>query len=141
LPVHQVVGLSSALTLATRRREVDLAHVAALKRQFLEQLGARLSIQVHGDLTHSSPYIVNFAIPGVSSEALINQLASEVALASGSACSSGAVEPSYVLRAMGIEGEALYGAVRLSFSRDHSMDEVSMAVERIVAAVRRIREL
>lgn len=141
LATHQIVGLSAALSLAAKRREADLTHVCALKDYFLEQLGRHLPVQVHGDLGRSSPYIVNFSIEHVGSDALINQLATDLAIASGSACSSGAVEPSYVLRAMGIEGEALYGAVRLSFSRDHTLAEVSAAVERIVAAVRRMREL
>jgi cysteine desulfurase len=141
LATHQIVGLSSALSLAARRREEDLAHVRHLKRFFLEQLGGRLPLQVHGDLQRSSPYIVNFSIEGIISDALINQLRADLAIASGSACSSGAVEPSYVLRAMGIEGGPLYGAVRLSFSRDHAMAEVSAAVESIIAAVCRMKEL
>jgi cysteine desulfurase len=141
LATHQIVGLSAALSLAARRREADFAHVCTLKHYFLDQLGNRLSMQVHGELKYSSPYIANFSIENIGSDALINQLSADVAIASGSACSSGAVEPSYVLRAMGIEGEALYGAVRLSFSRDHTIADVSTAVERIVAAVCRMKEL
>ena len=141
LATHQIVGLSAALTLAATRREADLAHVSELKRRFLQQLGERLPVQVHGELARSSPYIVNFSIAGIGSDALINQLKSELAIASGSACSSGAVEPSYVLRAMGIEGGPLYGAVRVSFSRDHRLADVSAAVERISAAVGRMQEL
>jgi cysteine desulfurase len=141
LPTHQIMGLSTALSLAAQRREPDLAHIAALKQHFLEQLTRHLPVQVHGDLGRSSPYIVNFSIEGIGSDALINQLAADLAIASGSACSSGAVEPSHVLRAMGIDGGPLYGAVRLSFSRDHTRTEVSAAVERIVAAVQRMREL
>jgi cysteine desulfurase len=139
LATHQIVGLSAALTLAARRRTTDLAHVAALKRRFLERLSARLTVQVHGDPERCSPYIVNLAIPGVGSDALLNQVAADVALASGAACASGTVEPSPVLRAMGIEGEPLYGAVRVSFSRDHTASDVDRAVERIDAAVRRMR--
>lgn len=141
LAPHQIIGLSAALTLAATRREADLAHVDELKHQFLEQLGSRLSLQVHGEPARCSPYIVNFSIKGIGSDALINQLSAEVAIASGSACTSGTVEPSYVLRAMGIEDDSLYGAIRLSFSRDHSSAEVSEVVEQIVAAVRRIQEV
>jgi len=141
LATHQIVGLSTALTLAATRREADLIHVAALKRQFMEQLAVHFPIQVHGDFARSSPYIVNLSIAGISSAALLNQLAGELAIASGSACSSGAVEPSLVLRAMGIEDESLYGAIRVSFSRDHSAAEVALAVNRIAAAVQRMREL
>jgi cysteine desulfurase len=140
LATHQIVGLSTALTLAARRRAVDLIHVAELKRRFLEQLSSHLPLQIHGDPTRCSPYIINFAIPGVSSDALMNQLSEAVALASGSACSSGVVEPSSVLRAMGIEDASLYGAVRLSFSRDHTVAEVDRVVEQISAAVQRMQE-
>ncbi|CAK0755198.1 Cysteine desulfurase IscS [Gammaproteobacteria bacterium] len=141
LATHQIVGLSAALTLAARRRETDLAHVHALKHHFLEQLGQRLPMEIHGDLTRNSPYIINFSIAGIPGEALINQVSADLAIASGSACSSGTIEPSHVLRAMGIEGDSLYGAVRLSFGRDHGIAEVSMAVERIVAAVERMNAL
>jgi hypothetical protein len=59
---------------------------------------------------------------GISSDALINQLEGQVAIASGSACSSGAIEPSYVLRAMGVEDSLLYSAVRVSFDRTHTIE-------------------
>ncbi len=88
-----------------------------------------------------SPYIINFSIAGIGSDALINQLWNKIAISSGSACSSGTIEPSYVLRAMGIEGDDLYGAVRVSFSRDHSTNDILYAVEEIVAAVNRMREM
>ena len=141
LPTHQIVGLSAALSLAAKRRETDLAHVSSLKQFFLEQPPRRLPVQVHGDAARSSPYIVNFSIESIGSDALLNQLTSELAIASGSACTSGTVAPSHVLRAMGIEGGELYGAVRVSFGRDHALADVSAAVARIVAAVGRMKEL
>jgi len=141
LATHQIVGMSEALSLAASRRESDFVHVGNLKSIFLTQLGSQLPIEQHGDSLTSSPYIVNISIAGISSDALINQLSDEVAISSGSACSSGTVDPSYVLRAMGIEGDALYGAIRVSFSRYHTDAEVSCAVERIVTAVRRMQKL
>ncbi|MEB4593554.1 cysteine desulfurase family protein [Candidatus Thiothrix sp. Deng01] len=141
LATHQIAGMSVALQLATKHQAQDHSHVSTLNRLFIEQLEQNFAIKIHGDRERSSPYIVNFSIYGISSDALINQLATEVALSSGSACASGTVDPSYVLRAMGIEGDALYGAVRASFSRYHTMADISLAVERIVAAVRRMQEL
>ncbi len=141
LPTHQIVGLAKALTLAANRRTADLERVAALKAQCVEMLKASLDPSIHGDPDRTSPYILNFAIKGIRSDALINQTASEIAIASGSACSSGAVEPSAVLRAMGIEGDALRGAVRLSFDRSHTRDDISTAVAAIAAAVQRLRDL
>ena len=141
LATHQIIGLAVALSLAAERRPADLARVTDLKNHFIELLESRLAVQIHGQPKDTSPYIVNFSIAGIASDALINQLAEEIAIASGSACSSGTVEPSYVLRAMGVEGDALYGAVRLSFDRNHSIEDVSTAVEQIIAAVRRMQEL
>lgn len=125
LPTHQIVGLATALSLAAHRRETDLAHVTDLKHQFLEKLCATLPVRLHGDQILCSPYITNFSIDGIGADALINQLSEGLAISSGSACSSGTVEPSHVLRAMGLEGEDLYGAVRVSFGRDHTRAEVS----------------
>ena len=141
LATHQIVGFSEALRIAANNREHDLAHVTKLKLFFLAQLRSKLPIQVNGDIEHSSPYIMNISLAGISSDALINQLLNEIAISSGSACSSGTIEPSYVLRAMGIEGDALYGAVRISFSRHHSVNEITQAVTSIIAAVYRIQAL
>lgn len=141
LATHQIVGFSEALRLAAKNRENDLTHVTKLKQIFLELLRSKLPVQVNGDVEHSSPYIVNISLAGISSDALINQLLSEVAISSGSACSSGTIESSYVLRAMGIEGDTLYGAVRISFSRHHSMAEITQAATSIIAAVYRVQAL
>lgn len=141
LATHQIVGLATALTLTAHRRIADQAHVANLKRHFIDLLRSRLPIRIHGQPDSTSPYIVNLSIAGIGSDALINQLAGQIAIASGSACSSGTIEPSHVLRAMGIEGDPLYGAVRLSFDRNHSLEDIVMAVEHIVTAVRRMQEL
>ncbi|WP_041446819.1 hypothetical protein [Thiocystis violascens] len=85
--------------------------------------------------------MVTLSIDGIGSDALINQLAPDLAIASGSACASGTVESSSVLRAMGVNGAALNGAVRVSFSRHQTDDEVSAVVNRMVAAVQRMRAL
>jgi cysteine desulfurase len=141
LPTHQILGLALAFTLAAARREGDLKHVATLRAQCVEALSNKLGAIIHGDPDCASPYILNFAVPGIRSDALINQTAAEIAIASGSACSSGAFEPSSVLRAMGIEGDSLYGAVRMSFDRSHTEDDIATAVEAITAAVQRMRML
>lgn len=141
LATHQIIGLSTALTLAAQHREADLAKIAALKQQFIHALSTRLPIHIHGHPTATSPYIVNFSIDAVPSSALINQLAAQLAIASGSACTSGTIEPSHVLRAMGIEDERLYGAVRFSFDRYHGQQDVQLAVDYLCAAAARVQEL
>ena len=141
LPTHQIAGMSTALQLVAKSQEQDCVHIQALKNTFINQLEQHFVINIQGDIERSSPYIVNFSINGISSDALLNQLSGSVALSSGSACSSGTVDPSYVLRAMGVEDDALYGAVRASFSRYHTVADISQAVARITAAVNRMQEL
>ena len=141
LPTHQIVGLATALKLVSEHRDSDFAHVSGLRTRFIERLSAAIPFKVHGARDAESPYIVNLSIPGISSDALINQCAAEIAIASGSACSSGTVEPTHVLRAMGLEGDPLYGAVRVSLDRYHSREDIDLAVDAIVRSANKIREL
>jgi cysteine desulfurase len=141
LPTHQIVGLATALKLVSEHRDRDVAHVSGLRARFIERLSAAIPLKVHGAREAVSPYIVNFSLPGISSDALINRCASEIAIASGSACSSGTVEPSHVLRAMGVEGDLLYGAARVSFDRYHTAEDIDAAVDAIVRSANKIREL
>ena len=87
------------------------------------------------------PNIVNLGFDQVSADSLLITLRDNVAIASGSACNSGAVEASHVLRAMGIEGDRLYGAVRISFGRYTTETEIRTAGHRIAEQVLRLREL
>ncbi|MFI0398676.1 MAG: cysteine desulfurase family protein [Thiolinea sp.] len=91
--LHQIAGMSKALQLACDSQGKDYQHVSQLKEFFLNQLKEHFALNVQGKQIYSSPYIVNFAIPNIGSDALINQLATTVALSSSSACSSGAVDP------------------------------------------------
>lgn len=141
LPTHQIVGLATALKGVSEHRDRDFAHVSGLRERFIERLSVAIALKVHGARDAVSPYIVNLSIPGISSDALINQCAAEIAIASGSACSSGTVEPSHVLRAMGVEGDPLYGAVRVSFDRYHTAENIDAAVDAIVRSANKIREL
>lgn len=140
-PTHQILGLAAALELAARRRASDLALVAQLKAHFMGCISAELPVRLQGNAARVSPYIANLSIVGIRSDALINQTSAEIAIASGAACSAGTYEPSPVLRAMGVEGDTLYGAVRVSFDRNHTTADMDRAAAAIVAAVRRIREL
>ncbi len=141
LPTHQIVGLSTALKLSISTHKQDYTHVVSLKSEFLKCIQQELATIIHGDLALSSPYILNFSIENIGSDALINQLINDVAISSGSACSSGTVEPSYVLRAMDLDDKYLYGAVRVSFSRENTIEEVQEAAKCIVLAVQRIKEM
>ncbi|MCG5531016.1 cysteine desulfurase [Halorhodospira halochloris] len=142
LATHQIVGLSKALELAAQRRAEDLKHVSGLRQRFLGCLqDAGIDMYIHTPLEYSSPYIINFAIAGIPSSVLINQTREQIAIASGSACSSGSLDPSPILRAMGVEGDPLYGAVRVSFSRQHTEAEIDYAAAAISNAAQRVKQM
>ncbi len=142
LPVHQIMGFASALAKTSRRRDADRAQVTAVRERFLHTLtAADIPIIQHGAEAPRSPYILGLSIPGIPSDALINRLAGSLAISSGSACSSGTVEPSHVLRAMGVEDHALYGAFRVSFDRTHRIEQAEEAARLIIDAVQRLQDL
>lgn len=138
---HQIVGFGSALKRAAASRSRDVAHVSELRTHFIERLGVELPIKVHGDRTRISPYILSLSIDGVPNDALVNRLSHRIAIGTGSACSSGAIEPSHVLRAMGIEGSGLYGAIRIGLGRDHTQAQVNEASRLIIDATKAILAL
>ncbi len=138
LPTHQIIAMAAALNLANENRMVDYEHAKMLKNHLLENLHTFI---LNGSKSFVLPNIVNLSFENVSADTLIIALRNDVAIASGSACNSGAVEASHVLRAMGIEGERLYGAVRLSFGRYTTFDDMAFATKRLTEEVIRLQQL
>lgn len=140
VPTHQIVGLGEAARIAFRRQDLDLEHVTALSRAFLDELARIAPFELNGSRTDWYPGIVSASFDGVDAFAVLNALP-DVSASASSACSTGTLEPSHVLRAMGIEGDRLYGAVRFSFGRFSGLAEVRAAAGRVGAEVNRLREL
>jgi cysteine desulfurase len=92
-------------------------------------------------INHKLPSIINVSFDHVSADSLMIALRNELAIASGSACNSGTIEASHVLRSMGIEGDRLYGAVRISFGRYTTKIDIQQAGRRICEEVTRLRQL
>lgn len=138
LPTHQIVAMATALELANQNRTADYAHAQMLRNHLLAKLPP---FTLNGSQNSVLPNIVNLSFENVSADALIIALRNDVAIASGSACNSGAIEASHVLRAMGIEGERLYGAVRLSFGRYTTLDDMDFAAKRLSEEVTRLQQL
>ena len=108
---------------------------------FLNQLDCLEGFTLNADQESVIPNILNISFDDVSSDALIIALRNKVAISSGSACNSGKVETSYVLRAMGIEGERLYSAVRLSLGRYTTEQEIKQAGQLVCAEVICLKQL
>jgi cysteine desulfurase len=114
LPVPLVVGLGMAAALAEREHLVRQQAAARLKEQFFQTIAAT-EHEINGDPACTQPHVVNVSFPGVDSEALMLALREEIAVSNGAACTSASYAPSHVLQAMGIQGDRLSSAVRISW--------------------------
>ncbi|HEX9749783.1 MAG TPA: IscS subfamily cysteine desulfurase [candidate division Zixibacteria bacterium] len=141
LPVPLIVGFARALEIAAEKTVEENARVAALRDRLLHGIMERLDgVTVNGSMTYRLPGNLNLSFAGVEGEGVLMGV-KDVALSSGSACTSAQVEPSYVLRAMGVDGQAAQSSIRFGLGRYNTADEVDTVIDRIVETVTRLRAL
>ncbi len=140
-PVALAVGLAAALELAEREHEQRIARVRMLRQRFLHELRREAApVILNGPDEDGIPHTLNLSFPGCRADALLMCLDLDgVACSTGSACSSGSLLPSPVLKAMGVSDERLSSAMRFSLSALLREDEIDDAVRRIAKVVRRLR--
>lgn len=139
VPVALAVGFGRACQLAVERLDADRAHCTRLSKLFLEQLSADVQgFSVNGSLDQRAPHNLNISFRGISADELLAMLP-DLALSTGSACSSGAIAPSRVLTELGLDETSIRGSIRVGFGRTTTDDEVVYAAVGIGAAVRRLR--
>lgn len=140
LPTHQIVAMGEAFRLAETERSTDNRHIAALRNRLLAGLEILPEVRLHGHPEQRVPHILNLGFAGIDAEALLLGL-EDIALSSGSACSSAVQEPSHVLKAIGLDPLALAASIRISLGRFTTAEEIDYAVARIIGEVERLREL
>ncbi|HMW71378.1 MAG TPA: IscS subfamily cysteine desulfurase [Cellvibrionaceae bacterium] len=140
LPTHQIVGLGAAAAVAKARLEADYQHAKTLRERFLAGISDIEQVHINGSLSQSVPHILNVSFAFVEGESLIMSL-KDLAVSSGSACTSASLEPSYVLRALGLSDELAHSSLRFGFGRGTTIEQVDFAVEKIHYAVNKLREL
>ena len=140
LPTHQIVAFGEACRIAGERMSTDFAHLSKLRKRFLKHLEGLEEVFINGSQSSFFPGIVNVSINYVEGESLLMAL-SDVALSSGSACTSASLEPSYVLRALGLSDELAHSSLRFSFGRFTTVEEVDHVAVKLLEAVARLREL
>ena len=141
LNVAGIVGLGAAARIAADERVSESARVGALRNRLVTELGARLAgVHQNGDPMRRLPNTASVRFEGADAEAVTTNM-DPVAVSTGSACSSGAIEPSEVLLAMGLSREAAFESVRFSLGRFTTSSDVDSAVESAVAAVERVRAM
>jgi cysteine desulfurase len=139
LNVPGIVGLGAAASLAAREMEAESVRLAGLRDRLFERLSERLDFVIAiGHPTERLPNTLSIAFACVEAEALIRTV-TDVAVSTGSACTSAVLEPSHVLRAMGVPDDLVRGSIRLSLGRFTTQEDVDLAADRVAAAVTELR--
>jgi cysteine desulfurase len=141
--VPYIVGLGRAAELARTTQAEEWGRVAALRDRLETGLLQRCpDSSVNGDLAHRLPNTLNISFEFIEGEAILYSLSDlGIAASSGSACSSGSLEPSHVLRAMGVPFTRVHGSIRFSLSRYNTEEEVDYVIAHMPAIVNRLREM
>lgn len=138
LPTHQIVGMGKAFALAQAGLDEEIRKLEALREAFLAGLQSLDGVSLNGSESRRVPGIVNLSFDGVEAESLMLGLR-DLAVSSGSACASATIEPSFVLRGIGLSDEQAHRALRFSFGRFTTEEEVAFASSQIIDVVTRLR--
>ncbi|MCY4046304.1 MAG: IscS subfamily cysteine desulfurase [Cellvibrionales bacterium] len=140
LATHQIVGLGAAAEAAQKSMTQDAEKAKKLSEKLWNGIKDMEEVHVNGTSEQKLPNILNVSFAFVEGESLIMSL-KDLAISSGSACTSASLEPSYVLRALGLNDELAHSSLRFSFGRFSTEEEVDYAIEKIRHAVEKLREL
>merc|ERR1719312_1505902 len=141
VPTPLVVGLGAACSVAKAEMEYDHEHVTRLSNKLIEGITSALpSVIRNGDAESNYPGCVNLSFHGVEGESLLMAL-KDIAVSSGSACTSASLEPSYVLRAIGADEDLAHSSIRFGIGRFTTDEEVDYTIERTIKEVSRLREM
>ncbi|AIS16521.1 cysteine desulfurase [Pseudomonas rhizosphaerae] len=140
LATHQIVGMGEAFRIAKETMASENARIKALSDRFYQQVENLEELYVNGSLTARVPHNLNLSFNYVEGESLIMAL-KDLAVSSGSACTSASLEPSYVLRALGRNDELAHSSIRFTFGRFTTEEEVDYAAQKVCEAVTKLRAL
>ncbi|HJN23296.1 MAG TPA: IscS subfamily cysteine desulfurase [Rhodospirillales bacterium] len=141
LPSPLCVGLGAACAIAEKEMGAESERLRLLRDRFYEAITARLpEVYLNGDFEHRIPGNLNLSFAFVEGEGLMMGV-KELAVSSGSACTSASLEPSYVLKAIGVDVDLAHTSLRIGFGRFTSQEDIDFAVDRIVGEVEHLREM
>lgn len=140
LATHQIVGMGEAFHLAELEMDEENKRIKVLRDRLLDGLKDIEEVYINGDIKSRVPHNLNMSFNFVEGESLIMAL-KDIAISSGSACTSASLEPSYVLRALGRDDELAHSSLRFSIGRFTTQEDVDHAIEVIRMAVSKLRDL
>jgi len=141
LNVAGIVGLGQACAICARELREESVRLARLRDRLQAKLESALDgVTVNGHPVHRLPHNLNMSFADVEAESLMMGM-NDVAVSSGSACTSATLEPSYVLKAMGVDDERAHSSIRFGLGRFNTEEEIDYAAARVVETVTKMREL
>jgi cysteine desulfurase len=140
LAVHQIVGMGEAFAIAKEQMSEDIQRISKLKDRLVAGFSDMEEVVINGDLDQRYPGIMNISYNYVEGESLMMAI-SDIAVSSGSACTSASLEPSYVLRALGLSDELAHSSIRFSIGRFTTEEDIDRAIELVRSKVEKLRDL
>lgn len=140
LATHQIVGMGEAFRIAREEMDEEKVRITALRDRLAKGLMDMEEVYINGDMEHRVPHNLNVSFNYVEGESLIMAI-KDLAVSSGSACTSASLEPSYVLRALGRSDELAHSSIRFTFGRFTTEEDVDFTIKLIKEKVAKLREL
>ena len=140
LPTHQIVGMGEAFRIAKAEMGAENERIRALRDKLHNGFKDMEEVYVNGDMAHRIPHNLNISFNFVEGESLIMAI-KDVAVSSGSACTSASLEPSYVLRALGRSDELAHSSIRFTIGRFTTDEEIDFTIDLLRAKIGKLREL
>ena len=140
LAVHQIVGMGEAFAVAKEQMKEDIQRITKLKDRLVAGFSDMEEVVINGDLHQRYPGIMNISYNYVEGESLMMAI-SDIAVSSGSACTSASLEPSYVLRALGLSDELAHSSIRFSIGRFTTEEDIDRAIDLVRSKVEKLRAL
>jgi cysteine desulfurase len=140
LPTHQIVGMGEAFHIAAKEMGTELERIRSLRDRLWKGLEAMEHVSINGDFERRTPNHLNCSFNYVEGESLLMGM-KDIAVSSGSACTSASLEPSYVLRAMGRTDELAHSSVRFTIGRFTTVEEIDFVIARVSDVVAKLRDM
>lgn len=140
LATHQIVGMGEAITLATANLEAESTRIFELRERLWNGLKQLDDVYLNGHASQRVPGILNVSFAGVDGESLMMGL-NDIAVSSGSACTSASLEPSYVLKAIGRDNVLAHAGIRFSVGRFTTQDDIDYVIKKVSDVTMRLRDI
>jgi cysteine desulfurase len=141
LNVPGIVGFGKACEICKKEMQQDAQRLSALRNKLEAALVSLEDVFINGNKDHRLPQVTNLSFKNVEGEGLLMSLNKEIALSSGSACTSASIEPSYVLKALGLPDDLAHSSLRFGLGRFTTEEEIDYIIERVSKEVQKLRAL